>query len=165
MPYADRLAQLSHWYVQLWAESLGKNGKGTTPLACLGPLDQHSQLQLFMDGPNEYYLTFVRPPLEGTGPRLPEDLSLLAGIDVMSGKTIGDLVHAQTIAVPEALRQAQRPVRIIDVAELNEFAQGALLMHFMLETILTADLIGVDPFGQPAVELGKKLTRQHLANY
>lgn len=164
MPYSDRLAQFAHWYVQLWAESLGKDGQGTTPIACLGPLDQHSQLQLFMDGPNEHYLTIVRTPLADKGPRLPHDLSDLAGLDVMSGRTIGDLVAAQTVAVPEALRQAGRAVRIIDIPNPDEAALGALLMHFMLETVLSGYLIGVDPFGQPAVELGKQLTRQHLAS-
>ncbi|NQX79498.1 MAG: glucose-6-phosphate isomerase [Hyphomicrobiaceae bacterium] len=163
MPYANRLAQLARWYVQLRAESLGKDGKGITPLACLGPLDQHSQLQLFMDGPNDYYLTFIRTPLGGTGPVLPPDLCAHAEFEIMKGRTIGDLIDAQTTAVPEALRQAGRAVRTIDVPNLNEFALGALLMHFILETLIAADLIGVDPFGQPAVELGKKLTRQKLA--
>ena len=163
MPYADRLAQFAHWYVQLWAESLGKDGQGTTPLACLGPLDQHSQLQLFMDGPNEHYLTFIRVPVAGSGPAIPADLAELAHFDVMAGKTIGDLVAAQTVAVPEALRQAGRAVRIIDIPEFNEAALGALLMHFMVETVMAGRLMGVDPFGQPAVELGKQLTRARLA--
>lgn len=164
MPYCDRLAQLAHWFVQLWAESLGKDGQGTTPVACLGPLDQHSQLQLFMDGPNEHYLTFVRTPLDGSGPRIPDDLARLGGLDVMSGRTIGDLVAAQTVAVPEALRQAGRPVRIIDIPSLDARALGALLMHFMIETVLAGYIMGVDPFGQPAVELGKQLTRERLSS-
>ena len=164
MPYADRLAQLARWHVQLWAESLGKNGQGTTPLACLGPLDQHSMLQLFMDGPGEYYLTFIRTPLAGLGPRLSQDLCAVAGFDIMAGKTIGDLVHAQSIAVPQALRQTGRPTRIIDLPELNEFALGALLMHFMIETIIAGHLMDVDPFGQPAVELGKQLTLKYIAD-
>lgn len=163
MPYADRLAQFAHWYVQLWAESLGKDGQGTTPLACLGPLDQHSQLQLFMDGPNEHYMTFLRTPVAGSGPLIPDDLAALGGLDVMAGRTVGDLVAAQTVAVPEALRQAGRPVRIIDIPELDATALGALLMHFMLETILAGYMMAVDPFGQPAVELGKQLTRQRLS--
>lgn len=163
MPYGDRLAQFAHWYVQLWAESLGKDGQGTTPLACLGPLDQHSQLQLFMDGPNEHYLTFIRIPMAGTGPVVPKDLAALAGFDVMADKSIGDLVAAQTVAVPEALRQAGRAVRLIDIAEFDEAALGALFMHFMIETVLAGRLMGVDPFGQPAVELGKQLTRARLA--
>lgn len=163
MPYADRLAQLARWYVQLWAESLGKNGKGITPLACLGPLDQHSQLQLFMDGPNDYYLTLIRTPFKDTGPRLPSDLCEHAEFEIMTNRTIGDLIDAQTTTVPKALRQAKRAVRTIDIPKLDEFALGALLMHFMLETLITANLIGVDPFGQPAVELGKLLARKHLA--
>lgn len=163
MPYADRLGRLGDWFVQLWAESLGKDGKGTTPVACLGPLDQHSQLQLFMDGPREHYLTFVRLPMQGAGPRIDKELAAIAGIDVLAGKTIGDLVAAQTFAVPEALMQAGRPVRMFDVPVLDEEAMGALLMHFMLETILAGWLLEVDPFDQPAVELGKILTRKHLA--
>ena len=163
MPYADRLAQFAHWFVQLWAESLGKNGQGTTPLACLGPLDHHSQLQLFMDGPNEHYLTFIRVPVARTGPSIPADLAELAQFDVMADKTVGDLVAAQTVAVPEALRRAGRAVRLIDVPRLDEVALGGLLMHFMIETVLSGRLMAVDPFGQPAVELGKQLTREHLA--
>ena len=163
MPYADRLGRLGDWFVQLWAESLGKDGKGTTPLGCLGPLDQHSQLQLFMDGPREHYMTFVRLPMADAGPRIAPDMAAVAGIDVLAGKTIGDLVEAQTYAVPQALMQAGRPVRTIDVPALDEEAMGAMLMHFMLETILAGWLFGVDPFDQPAVELGKVLTRQRLA--
>jgi glucose-6-phosphate isomerase len=163
MPYADRLGRLGDWYVQLWAESLGKDGKGTTPLSCLGPLDQHSQLQLFMDGPREHYMTFVRLPMAGEGPRIDAQMAAIAGIDVLAGKTIGDLVAAQTHAVPKALMQAGRPVRVFDLPALDEEVMGAILMHFMLETILAGWLFGVDPFDQPAVELGKILTRQHLA--
>ncbi len=163
MPYADRLGRLGDWFVQLWAESLGKDGMGTTPVGCLGPLDQHSQLQLFMDGPREHYMTFVRQPMADTGPRIDAEMAAIAGIDVLAGKTIGDLVEAQTYAVPQALMQAGRPVRIFDIPELDEEAMGAMLMHFMLETILAGWLFGVDPFDQPAVELGKILTRQRLA--
>ena len=163
MPYSDRLAQFAHWYVQLWAESLGKDGQGTTPLACLGPLDQHSQLQLFMDGPNEHYLTFIRVPVGGTGTVIPPDLADLAGFDIMAGRPVGDLVAAQTQAVPEALRRAGRAVRFIDLHRMDAGGLGALFMHFILETVIAGRLMGVDPFGQPAVELGKQLTRQKLA--
>ena len=137
--------------------------EGTTPVAAVGPLDQHSQLQLFMDGPREHYMTFVRLPMADAGPRIEADLARIAGIDVLAGRTIGDLVEAQTHAVPQALMQAGRPVRVFDVPVLDEEAMGAMLMHLMLETILAGWLFGVDPFDQPAVELGKVLTRQHLA--
>jgi glucose-6-phosphate isomerase len=163
MPYTDRLGRFSHWFVQLWAESLGKDGQGTAPIACVGPLDQHSQLQLFMDGPHEHLMTIVRLPSAGVGSKLPADLAAKAGVGFLAGKTIGDLVAAQSHAVPEALAQAGRPVRTFDLDRLDEASLGALMMHCMLETILAARLMGVDPFDQPAVELAKVLTRERVA--
>ena len=79
MPYSDRLGRFSAWFVQLWAESLGKGGQGTTPIGAVGPLDQHSQLQLFMDGPREHYLTVVRVASAGKGPRIDTEMARLAG--------------------------------------------------------------------------------------
>ncbi|MFT3732049.1 MAG: glucose-6-phosphate isomerase [Hyphomicrobium sp.] len=163
MPYADRLGRLSAWFVQLWAESLGKNGEGTTPIGALGPLDQHSQLQLFMDGPRDHYLTILRVASEGTGPSIDPELARIAGAAMLGGHTIGDIVSAQSHALPEALAQAGRPVRTIDIAKLDEKTIGALLMHFMIETILAGRLLGIDPFDQPGVELAKILTRERLA--
>ncbi len=163
MPYADRLARYGAWYVQLWAESLGKGGAGTTPIACLGPLDQHSQLQLFMDGPAEHYLTVIRTASGGQGPVLDADLAITAGIGFMGDRSIGDLVAAQSHAVPEALMRAGRPVRTIDLERLDPATLGALLMGGMIETILAARLFGVDAFDQPAVELAKTLTRERLS--
>ncbi len=163
MPYADRLGRLGAWFAQLWAESLGKGGQGTAPIACLGPVDQHSQLQLFMDGPREYLMTVVRAPTTGLGPRIAPELAASAGLDYLAGRTAGDLVAAQAVAVPEALKQAGRPVRAFDLARLDEHCVGALMMHFMLETILAGRLMGVDPFDQPAVELAKVITRERVA--
>jgi glucose-6-phosphate isomerase len=163
MPYSDRLGRFSHWFSQLWAESLGKNGHGTAPIACLGPVDQHSQLQLFMDGPREHMITVVRVPSAGKGPRLSQELSRRAGLDYLGGKTAGDLVAAQAVAVPQALGRAGRPVRSFDLDPLDERTLGALMMHFMLETILAGRLLGVDPFDQPAVELAKNITRERVA--
>ncbi|MBY0558358.1 glucose-6-phosphate isomerase [Hyphomicrobium sp.] len=163
MPYNDRLGRLAAWFVQLWAESLGKGGEGTTPLGALGPLDQHSQLQLFMDGPRDHYLTVVRVASQGVGPRIDPDLARIAGADMLGGHTVGDIVAAQSHAVPEALARAGRPVRTIDIAKLDEKTIGALAMHFMIETILAGRLLGVDPFDQPAVELAKILTKERLA--
>jgi glucose-6-phosphate isomerase len=162
MPYADRLGRFAHWFVQLWAESLGKNGEGTTPIACLGPVDQHSQLQLFMDGPREHLITVLRLATAGTGPRLDPGLAKAAGLGELVGRTVGDLVAAQALAVPAALARAGRPVRVIDIDTLDATTIGALMMHFMLETILAGRLLGVDPFDQPAVELGKRLARERL---
>lgn len=162
MPYSDRLGKFADWYVQLWAESLGKDGEGTTPVPAIGPVDQHSQLQLFMDGPREIALTIIRVATGGTGPRIDEDMAGLSGVGYMAGKRIGDVVEAQGHAVAAALTEAGRPVRTLDVPRLDEHAAGALLMHFMLETIVSGRLLNLDPFDQPAVELAKILTRQRL---
>lgn len=162
MPYADRLGKLADWYVQLWAESLGKGGEGTTPVPAVGPVDQHSQLQLFMDGPREIATTIVRVASKGTGPMLDAGMAKTAGLGFLGGKTIGDIVDAQGHAVAEALQKAGRPVRTIDVEKLDERTAGALLMHFMLETIVAGRLLNLDPFDQPAVELAKILTKQRL---
>jgi glucose-6-phosphate isomerase len=163
MPYADRLGKFSEWFAQLWGESLGKDGKGTSPIACLGPLDQHSQLQLLMEGPHDHLITIMRVTTKGHGPAIDANLATKAGIGFMGGLTIGDLVDAQASAVPEALARAGRPVRTIDIPVLDEFALGALMMHFMLETMLTARLMGIDAFDQPGVELAKVLTRDRLS--
>jgi glucose-6-phosphate isomerase len=163
MAYADRLERFTRWYVQLWAESLGKDGKGTTPLAALGPVDQHSQLQLFIAGPPDKLFTIITVAPAGRGPRIDADLAKLAGEPGFAGKTIGDLVAAQGRATAETLARNGCPVRTIALEELDEAHMGELLMHFMLETIIAAHLLGVDPFDQPAVEQGKLLAKQYLA--
>ena len=165
MPYTDRLERFGAWYVQLWAESLGKAGEGTTPIAALGPVDQHSQLQLFMDGPPAHLMNILRVTGSDGEDRLaiPPALAAEAGAGYLAGKSISDLVQAQQRAIVDALVEARRPVRTIDMEKLDEHTLGALMMHFMIETILAADLLNVDPFDQPAVELGKRLTRQYLA--
>jgi glucose-6-phosphate isomerase len=162
MPYADRLGRFAHWFVQLWAESLGKGGNGTTPIACLGPLDHHSQLQLFMDGPRMHLTTVLRVATAGRGPCIDPALAATARLDVIAGRTVGDLVAAQSTGVPDALTEAGRPVRAFDMARLDEATMGSLLMHFMIETILAGRLFSINPFDQPAVERGKVLARERL---
>ena len=162
LPYADRLSRFAAWYVQLWGESLGKKGEGTTPVAALGPVDQHSQLQLYLDGAPQHVITVVREACSGTGPRVSADLAKIANAEYLAGHAAGDLVSAQQKAIPEALIAAGRPVRTIDLERLDERTLGGLMMHFMLETILAGHLLGVDPFDQPAVESGKIITRRYL---
>jgi glucose-6-phosphate isomerase len=162
MAYADRLQMFTRWYVQLWAESLGKDGKGTTPIGALGPVDQHSQLQLYIAGPRDKLFTIVTASPAGRGPRMSADLSKLSGEPDFSGKTIGDLVAAQGRATAETLAKNGCPVRTIHLERVDERHLGELLMHFMLETIIAAHLLGVDPFDQPAVEEGKVLAKRYL---
>jgi len=162
MAYADRLERFTHWYVQLWAESLGKNGKGTTPVAALGPVDQHSQVQLFIGGPRDKAFTVVSVAGAGLGPRIDNELAKLAGEPGFGGKTMGDLAAAESRATAETLAKNGCPVRTIQLSRLDEESLGELLMHFMLETIVAAHLIGVDAFDQPAVEEGKVLAKKYL---
>ncbi|MGA9002803.1 MAG: glucose-6-phosphate isomerase [Pseudolabrys sp.] len=162
MAYCDRLQRFTHWYVQLWAESLGKDGKGTTPLAALGPVDQHSQLQLFIGGPRDKLFTVVTVDGAGLGPRIDGELAKLAGEAGFGGKTIGDLVAAEGRATSETLAKNGCPVRTIHIGKLDEESLGELMMHFMLETIIAAHLLGIDAFDQPAVEQGKVLAKSYL---
>ena len=162
MAYCDRLQRFTHWYVQLWAESLGKDGKGTTPLAALGPVDQHSQLQLFIGGPRDKLFTIVTVDGAGLGPRIDGELAKLAGEAGFGGKTIGDLVAAEGRATSETLAKNGCPVRTIHIGKLDEESLGELMMHFMLETIIAAHLLGIDAFDQPAVEQGKVLAKSYL---
>ena len=162
MPYANQLQTFSSWFAQLWAESLGKEGKGTTPIVALGPVDQHSQLQLYMDGPLDKLVTIIVPEMRGAGPAIDKDLAKRAGVDYLGDSHVGDLVTAGAYGTGEALQQAGRPVRMITTSELDEAVLGHLLMSFMIETIIAADLFGVNAFDQPAVELGKVIARHYF---
>ena len=162
MAYADRLERFTHWYVQLWAESLGKGGKGTTPVAALGPVDQHSQVQLFIAGPRDKLFNVLTVGSKGRGPRMDAELSKIAGEPGFAGKTIGDLAAAEGRAIAETLAKNGCPVRSFHVETLDEAALGELMMHFMLETIIAAHLMGIDAFDQPAVEEGKVLAKKYL---
>ena len=154
MPYECRLESFTNWYKQLWSESLGKKGMGTTPIGALGPMDQHSQLQLFLDGPNDKYFTVITTSSKGAGPTIDSMLIDDEDYRFMAGATIGDLVNAESNSTIEALGERGKPVRHIKIREINERTLGALAMHFILETIISAELFGVDPHDQPSVEYG-----------
>lgn len=164
MPYLDRLDRFAFWYRQLWAESLGKGGHGTTPIDALGTVDQHSQLQLYLDGPDDKLFTFVLGEHAGRGPVARSALAGKASVDLdyLMNRTMGDLLGASQRATVDTLIARGRPVRVIGFETLNEEVMGALMMHFILETVIAAHLLGVDPFGQPAVEDGKVLARRYL---
>jgi glucose-6-phosphate isomerase len=162
-PYADDLAVFGGWWRQLWAESLGKDGKGSTPVSVLGPVDQHSQLQMFRDGPNTALFTLVTVDTRDKGPAAPRARANALGLQYLAGKKLGDLVDAEARATAQTLSKNGRPVRQIHLPKVDEFHVGALMMHFMLETIIMGRLMGVDPFDQPGVEEGKILAREFLA--
>jgi glucose-6-phosphate isomerase len=162
MPYVDRLGYFGLWYRQLWAESLGKGGKGTTPIRAMGTVDQHSQLQLYLAGPRDKMFTLMMLEVAGAGGRVSPDFASDPSLGYLAGRTMGDLLDAEQRATAESLVRQGRPTRIFRFPVLDERTMGALLMHFMLETIIAADLLGVDAFDQPAVEEGKVLARQYL---
>jgi len=162
MPYSDRLERFAAWYRQLWAESLGKNGRGTLPVRALGPVDQHSQLQFYLDGPPLAAFTLMTVNQSGSGPRVPSAIVADPSLDYLKDKRIGDLVMAEARATYETFEGHRQPCRLISLEHLNEEALGALFMHFMVETVMTAQMIGVNAFDQPAVEEGKVLARRYM---
>lgn len=159
MPYRDQLFLFAGWFRQLWAESLGKNGKGFTPIRALGTVDQHSQTQLYLDGPRDKFFTFVLTNCQGTGEGINTSLPDLA---YLNGKTMGDLLDAEQRATVMTFHERKLPLRVLHIEALSEKSIGALLMHFMIETLGLAHLMGVNPFDQPAVEAGKVLTKRYL---
>ncbi|MCZ6605660.1 MAG: glucose-6-phosphate isomerase, partial [Alphaproteobacteria bacterium] len=174
LPYLDRLSEFAMWYCQLWAESLGKDGQGATPVRALGTVDQHSQLQLYLDGPGDKYFTVLAADTRGLGDTGDIDLLDVAGdLDYLKGRHVGDVLAAEQEATIDTLIASGRPVRVIRLSldangpsdGLNAETMGGLMMHFMLETIIAADLMGVNPFDQPAVEAGKAKARDYLGNF
>jgi glucose-6-phosphate isomerase len=169
MPYTDRLREFAEWYRQLWAESLGKRvdrgGRtvhvGPTPLAAVGATDQHSQVQLFMEGPFDKVITFVtvedlgvdvKIPRPGSGVPLPADL------DYLPGHTLGELLRAEYEATSAALAQMGRMNCTLRLPDLTPATVGEGIMFFQLATGYAGVWYGIDPFDQPGVELGKRLT-------
>jgi glucose-6-phosphate isomerase len=172
MPYTDRLRELAEWYRQLWAESLGKRSDregrtvnlGPTPVGAVGATDQHSQVQLFMEGPHDKVITFVavddlgvdvkipRPSASGPDNELPPDLAYLPG------HTLGELLQAEYEATSAALAQMGRMSCTLRFPDLSAGTLGEAIMFFQLATGYAGAWYGIDPFDQPGVELGKRLT-------
>jgi glucose-6-phosphate isomerase len=162
MPYADALRDAGDWFVQLWAESLGKNpGTGPTPFRAVGATDQHSSLQLMMEGPHDKVVTFVRV----ASPRADVSVSVPSGyrkhpeIAYLDGHTMGELIDAERRSTDAALRKAGRPTLTIELPRLDARAMGELLMLLELATAYAGGLYGVNAFDQPGVEAGKKYTQ------
>ncbi|WP_138380599.1 hypothetical protein [Luteithermobacter gelatinilyticus] len=162
MPYINRLARFNDWYVQLWAESLGKQGRGTTPLPALGPRDQHSLLQMFLDGKKDKSFTFITLNRKKTGSYINPDVFNSQEIDHLQHKNLDSITNAFFQGTLKSLTDSKIPCREIKIEEMNEFYMGALMMHFMLETIFAASMLGVNPFDQPMVEKGKGYAKEIL---
>lgn len=159
MPYIDRLKNFTDWYRQLWAESLGKNGFGSTPINSMGTVDQHSQLQLYLDGPKDKFFTFI------TTQKQQKDFLIkdLSGCETLfGGKKLSEIVIIEQETTIAVLEQKKLPIRIFVIAKLDEEVLGGLMMQMFLETILIAYTKDIDPFDQPAVELRKDLAKKFL---
>lgn len=159
MPYADKLALFADWYAQLLGESLGKQGKGLTPVKALGSTDQHSQVQLYMDGPNDKLITIL-----GVERFQKENIitNVLDGFDHLRGCDLGKILRTSQKATAQALSIAKRPNITITLPEVNEREMGELFMFFEVYTAMMGALYRINPFDQPGVELGKRLTKQIL---
>ncbi len=168
MPYSDAMRGLAPWFVQLWAESLGKQDAdgvpvGPTPLAALGATDQHSQVQLFMEGPKDKTVTFVVERARAVDLSIPGLPGAPEGTDYLAGRTMGTLLDAEQAATADALAAMGRPSMTLSVDRCDPWHLGGLAMLFMRATVLAGALYRVDPTNQPGVELGKQLARQALA--
>ncbi|MFO0581121.1 MAG: hypothetical protein U0229_02510 [Anaeromyxobacter sp.] len=159
MPYADGLRELGDWFVQLWAESLGKNPKvGPTPFRAVGATDQHSSMQLMMEGPHDKVMMIVQvqKPRADLALSVPEIYAKHAEVAYLGGHTMGELIEAERRATDAAIRKAGRPTIGLSVPRLDARALGELLMLLELATAYAGGLYGVNAFDQPGVEAGKK---------
>ena len=162
MPYSDRLRAFAAWYVQLWAESLGKRfdraGErvecGPTPLTAVGATDQHAQVQLFMEGPRDKLVTFLAIEDGERDLTVPESQG---STSYLSGTKLSALLDAERVGTTEALASDGRPSLTITVPRLNARALGELFFLYEAATALSGELYGIDAFDQPGVELGKRL--------
>ena len=165
MPYSDALRDMAAWFVQLWAESLGKarerDGEhvGPTPLGALGATDQHSQVQLFMEGPPDKTLTFIAVPRREKEdveiPALHRDVAELA---YLGGHSLGEALDIERRATAGALATRGRPNMTFEMDAVDAWHVGALMMLLECATIYAGALYGVNPLDQPGVELGKQFT-------
>jgi glucose-6-phosphate isomerase len=162
MTYSDQLYSFGKWYLQLWAESIGKNNRGITPMHAIGTTDQHSQLQLYLDGPKDKFFTFITTDHSSKGLQLHNQTLKNIEIKFLENKKMGDLMQAEQKATVDTFRKNNFPFREIYIDEINEFTVGKLMASSIMETIATCIYFNVDPFNQPAVEQGKILTKKYL---
>lgn len=164
MPYADSLHSIADWFRQLWAESLGKKldlkGKpvwsGQTPVSALGATDQHSQLQLYIEGPNDKIITFLAVEKFRTKVSIPKAFPDMKGVAYLGGHSLNELISIEQKSTELALTRNFRPNNTIILPEINAFTIGQLMMMLEVQTVFTGGLYGVNPLDQPGVEEGKQ---------
>ena len=162
MPYSSRLRPLGLWFVQLWGESLGKDGKGFTPLAAMGATDQHSILQLLRDGPDDKVTCFITVDQVEDPVKIPRSPVNLPAFKILEGHSLQDLLRYEYQATSLVLTKQSRPNFTVQLDRLDERTMGALYFAFSTLTAVTGTLMGVNPFDQPGVEEGKVYIRKSL---
>ena len=158
MPYSSKMAYFAEWYAQLWAESLGKKGRGTTPVRALGAIDQHSQVQLYTEGPFDKVVTFLGVERYRTEMRIPQGYADIPDVSFLSGHTQNELIKAEQSATAYALMKSGHPSNTITLPEVNAFTVGELLYLFEVMTAFAGELLDINAFDQPGVEEGKNAT-------
>ncbi len=166
MPYADGLSGVGDWYCQLWAESLGKRyslnkevvNVGQTPVKAIGVTDQHSQLQLYLEGPFDKVITFIAVQRYQREVRIPPAYGDLEAVSYLGGHTLNELIQAEQKATEFTLTKNGRPNWKISLPEINPFSLGQLLYFFEVQTVFAGGLYNIDPLDQPGVEEGKRIT-------
>jgi glucose-6-phosphate isomerase len=166
MPYADSLKYVSDWFAQLWAESLGKKYNndgnevfaGQTPVKTLGATDQHSQVQLYTEGPFDKITTFLTVDKFRDEMNIPKAFEYIEDIAFLSGKTFSQLLSAECKATQYALTVADRPNIEIALSIVDEFTVGALLYFFEMAVSFAGEMMDINTFDQPGVEQGKLAT-------
>lgn len=166
MPYADSLKYISDWYAQLWAESLGKNvdndGKsvhvGQTPVKALGVTDQHSQVQLYTEGPFDKVITILGVEAYRSEVMIPHAYDAIPDVAFLSGHSFNELIQTERFATEYALTKSGHMNKTILLPEVNAFTIGELLYLFEMQTAFAGELLNINTFNQPGVEEGKNAT-------
>jgi len=171
MPYVERLREFAFWYRQLWAESLGKkqNRKakmvhvGPTPVAALGATDQHSQLQLYIEGPDDKTVTFIEVDRFENDQRVPTSAHDIPSLSYLSGTSMQKIIHAEREASARALTAAGRPNATIHLSRISPESMGALILFFQIATAISGELYDINAYDQPGIEAGKRTMKKILS--
>ncbi|MDR3278997.1 MAG: glucose-6-phosphate isomerase [Synergistaceae bacterium] len=159
MPYSNRLETFSEWFAQLWGESVGKDGVGSTPVRALGAIDQHSQVQLYTAGPDDKLYTIInlaRREVEIELPKVADES--LGSLSYLSGQKLGGMLGYEAASTAAALVKAGRPVVWIELDHLDAPTLGGLVFFYEYATAAAGRLLRINPFDQPGVEQGKRYT-------
>lgn len=161
--YIPKWSSLNDWFRQLWSESLGKNGKGSTPVIALGTIDQHSILQLFLDSKPNKAVIFLTSSHASTNNHCMLSHNLPENWQWLAGKDIADILQAEAAATRQSMINHHIPLCSMNFEKTDEYAFGKIMWELCMTTILTAHFLGINPYDQPAVEESKKIAKETLS--